>query len=99
MLRKMKPNSAPKDGKIKKAYERSLRFVLKHKVSAILVAVALLFTSAGLCLMRGFSFMPDMSSTQIQVSLKLDDNAPLKKQLKRAKSSTICFQNMTSLKP
>ena len=75
MLRKMKPNSAPKDGKIKKAYERSLRFVLKHKVSAILVAVALLFTSAGLCLMRGFSFMPDMSSTQIQVSLKLDDNA------------------------
>ena len=75
ILRKMKPNSAPKDGKIKKAYERSLRFVLKHKVPAILVAVALLFTSAGLCLMRGFSFMPDMSSTQIQVSLKLDDNA------------------------
>lgn len=75
MLRKMKPNSAPKDGKIKKAYEHSLRFVLKHKVPAILVAVALLFTSAGLCLMRGFSFMPDMSSTQIQVSLKLDDNA------------------------
>ena len=27
ILRKMKPNSAPKDGKIKKAYERSLRFV------------------------------------------------------------------------
>ena len=56
MLRKMKPNSAPKDGKIKKAYERSLRFVLKHKVHAILVAVALLFTSAGLCLMRGFKY-------------------------------------------
>ena len=82
MLRKMKPNSAPKDGKIKKAYERSLRFVLKHKVSAILVAVALLFTSAGLCLMRGFSFMPDMSSTQIQVSLKLDDNATFEETVK-----------------
>ena len=82
MLRKMKPNSAPKDGKIKKAYERSLRFVLKHKVPAILVAVALLFTSAGLCLMRGFSFMPDMSSTQIQVSLKLDDNATFEETVK-----------------
>lgn len=82
MLRKMKPNSAPKDGKIKKSYERSLRFVLKHKVPAILVAVALLFTSAGLCLMRGFSFMPDMSSTQIQVSLKLDDNATFEETVK-----------------
>lgn len=82
MLRKMKPNSAPKDGKIKKAYERSLRFVLKHKAPAILVAVALLFTSAGLCLMRGFSFMPDMSSTQIQVSLKLDDNATFEETVK-----------------
>ena len=82
ILRKMKPNSAPKDGKIKKAYERSLRFVLKHKVPAILVAVALLFTSAGLCLMRGFSFMPDMSSTQIQVSLKLDDNATFEETVK-----------------
>ena len=82
ILRKMKPNSAPKDGKIKKAYERSLRFVLKHKVPAILVAVALLFTSAVLCLMRGFSFMPDMSSTQIQVSLKLDDNATFEETVK-----------------
>ena len=82
ILRKMKPNSAPKDGKIKKAYERSLRFILKHKVPAILVAVALLFTSAGLCLMRGFSFMPDMSSTQIQVSLKLDDNATFEETVK-----------------
>ena len=82
ILRKMKPNSAPKDGKIKKAYERSLRFVLKHKVPAILVAVALLFTSAGLCLMRGFSFMPDMSSTQIQISLKLDDNATFEETVK-----------------
>ena len=82
ILRKMKPNSAPKDGKIKKAYERSLCFVLKHKVPAILVAVALLFTSAGLCLMRGFSFMPDMSSTQIQVSLKLDDNATFEETVK-----------------
>lgn len=82
ILRKMKPNSTPKDGKIKKAYERSLRFVLKHKISAILVAVALLFTSAGLCLMRGFSFMPDMSSTQIQVSLKLDDNATFEETVK-----------------
>ena len=82
MLRKMKPNSAPKDGKIKKAYERSLRFVLKHKAPAILVAVALLFTSAGLCLMRGFSFMPDMSSTQVQVTLKLDDNATFEETVK-----------------
>lgn len=82
ILRKMKPNSAPKDGKIKKAYEHSLCFVLKHKVPAILVAVALLFTSAGLCLMRGFSFMPDMSSTQIQVSLKLDDNATFEETVK-----------------
>ena len=75
MLRKIKNNTAQKDGKIKKSYEKSLRFVLRHKVAALLVAVALLAASTGLCLMRGFSFMPDMSSTQVQVTLNLGDNA------------------------
>lgn len=77
MLRKIKPSDYSKDGRVMRAYDKSLRFVLRHKVCAVLVAVALLVSSTGLALMRGFSFMPQMSSTEIQVSITLDDNATL----------------------
>ena len=39
-----------------------------------LVAVALLISSGLLAFMRGFSFMPTMSTQQVQLTIKLDDN-------------------------
>lgn len=75
LLRKMKPQKDVHDCKIMKSYEKSLRFVLRHKVVTILVVVALLVTSMVGSLAKGFSFMPSMSSTEVQVSVTLDDNA------------------------
>lgn len=75
MLKKIKNNNAAKDGKIKKAYEKSLRFVLKHKVVSLLVVVGLLVASMFGAVARGFSFMPPMSSTELSINVKLDKNA------------------------
>jgi HAE1 family hydrophobic/amphiphilic exporter-1 len=75
MLRKIKPQKNTGDSRIMKAYEKSLRFVLRHKVCTLLVVVAVLFASIAGALARGFSFMPNMSSTEIEVSISLDDNA------------------------
>lgn len=75
MLRKMKPVKDVNNSKVMKLYERSLRFVLRHKICSILVVTALLVASALGAFARGFSFMPDMSSTEIQVSVTLDENA------------------------
>lgn len=84
MLRKIKPQKNPENSRILKGYEKSLRFVLRHKVCAILVVVAILFASMFGELAKGFSFMPDMSSTEIQVSATLDDNATLEETIDTA---------------
>ena len=75
MLRKMKPVKDIQNSKVMKLYDKSLRFVLRHKVVSLLVVVGLLFASVFGALARGFSFMPDMSSTEIQVMITLDENA------------------------
>ncbi|MGN0449119.1 MAG: efflux RND transporter permease subunit [Ruminococcus sp.] len=84
MLRKIKPQKNPENSKIIKGYEKSLRFVLRHKVWAILVVVAVLGASIFGALAKGFSFMPNMSSTEVQVSAKLDDNATLEETIDTA---------------
>lgn len=75
MLRKMKPAKDIQNSKVMKLYEKSLRFVLSHKVLSLLAVVALLVASTLGAFARGFSFMPNMSSTEIQVTVTLDENA------------------------
>lgn len=84
MLRKIKPQKNPENSRIIKSYEKSLRFVLRHKVCSILVVVAVLGASIFGALAKGFSFMPNMSSTEVQVSAKLDDNATLEETIDTA---------------
>ena len=84
MLRKIKPQKNPENSRIIKSYEKSLRFVLRHKVCSILVVVAILGASIFGALAKGFSFMPNMSSTEVQVSAKLDDNATLEETIDTA---------------
>ena len=84
MLRKIKPQKNPENSKIIKGYEKSLRFVLRHKVCSILVVVAVLGASIFGALAKGFSFMPNMSSTEVQISAKLDDNATLEETIDTA---------------
>ena len=84
MLHKIKPQKNPENSRIIKGYEKSLRFVLCHKVCSILVVVAILGASIFGALAKGFSFMPNMSSTEIQISAKLDDNATLEETIDTA---------------
>ena len=75
MLRKVRAPKKKGEGRILKTYDRSVRFVLRHKIIAILTVIAALAASAYGTVARGFSFMPAMSSTEVQVNVTLDSNA------------------------
>lgn len=77
MLRKVKPVKHGMFDKMLSGYEKSIRFVLKHRAIALIVAVVLLFGSMFGAVARGFSFMPDMASTELSVTVKLDDSATM----------------------
>ena len=74
MLRNVKETKKKDEGMILRSYDKSLRFVLKYKVVAILLAVALLIGSGFAAMARGFSFMPETSNTEIQVTVQLKPN-------------------------
>ena len=74
MLKKVRESKKQDEGKILKTYEKSVRFVLRHKVVSIIVVIAALIASAFGALARGFSFMPQTGSTEIQVTVTLPPN-------------------------
>lgn len=84
MLRKIKPQKDPQNSKVIKGYEKSLRFVLRHKVISVFAVIVLLFASVFGALARGFSFMPEMSSNEVQITVSLDDNATLEETISAA---------------
>lgn len=75
MLRKVKPVKHGMFDKMLGGYEKSIRFVLKHRAIALIAAVVLLFGSMFGAVARGFSFMPNMASTELSVTVSLDDSA------------------------
>ena len=77
MLRKVKPVKHGIFDKMLGGYEKSIRFVLKHRAIALIVAVVLLFGSMFGAVARGFSFMPNMASTELSVTVSLDDSATM----------------------
>ncbi len=77
MLRKVKPVKHGMFDKMLGGYEKSIRFVLKHRAIALIAAVVLLFSSMFGAVARGFSFMPNMASTELSVTVSLDDSATM----------------------
>lgn len=77
MLRKVKPVKHGMFDKMLGGYEKSIRFVLKHRAIALIAAVVLLFGSMFGAVARGFSFMPNMASTELSVTVNLDDSATM----------------------
>lgn len=77
MLRKVKPVKHGMFDKMLGGYEKSIRFVLKHRAIALISAVVLLFGSMFGAVARGFSFMPNMASTELSVTVSLDDSATM----------------------
>ncbi|NLD20303.1 MAG: MMPL family transporter [Clostridiales bacterium] len=58
-------------------YKEIVGWGLKHKTLVIVLAVFLLFASSGLALMRGFSFMPSMSTPQVSATIQMPDESTL----------------------
>lgn len=77
MLRKVKHVKHGMFDKMLGGYEKSIRFVLKHRAIALIAAVVLLFGSMFGAVARGFSFMPNMASTELSVTVSLDDSATM----------------------
>lgn len=56
-------------------YEKTLRFALGHRAITLILAVALLATSAVLAVSMGTAFMPDMDSPQVSVSITMPEGS------------------------
>ena len=93
MLRQVKPVDKNRSGKILSGYEKSLRFVLRHKAWTVVVAIAIFAGSTVGAIAKGFSFMPNMSSTEVQVSVNLDENANMDDTVKVAEQINKVLNN------
>ncbi len=65
-------------------YKTSVTFVLRHKVPVLLLAVVLLAGSIYCSVSKGFIFMPDMSSPQIQASVMMPKGSTLEETKEQA---------------
>lgn len=97
MGQKMFTNTKPKThkwfDKISNKYEQSLRFTLRHRIPALLIALLLLVGSAALCVLKGFSFMPDMSSNEIAITATMPENNTFEDTAKVADQMTDILDN------
>lgn len=76
MLKKQKKKKG-KNGESRfiSAYRKMAAFTLRHKVILLIVSVLLLVGTGYLAFARGFSFMPEMESNQLSVSVTMPDDA------------------------
>lgn len=77
MLRNMKEEKRDPLEVLRRGYERSLRFVLRHRAAAMAVTLAVLCASAFFAIARGFQFMPEMEGTEIMISVEMDKDTKL----------------------
>ena len=55
------------------AYRKSIVFALDHKAGVLLLSLALLVTSAGASIMRGFTFMPEMDMNNLSLTVTMPE--------------------------
>ena len=73
MRRPVKKMSVRRE-KVLGAFEKSLRFVLKHRAIALILAVLILGGSAFLVIRRGFAYFPESGGKQISVTVPLPED-------------------------
>ena len=84
MLINVKEAESPVYLKLLEKYKTSVTFVLKHKAPALLIAVLLLLGSVYFSVEKGFIFMPEMSSPQIQATLEMPKGSSLEETKEQA---------------
>ncbi len=62
----------------KNRYRSVLQWSLKHRAVTLLAALILLGGSVGLCLVKGFTFIPEMTSPQMQVMIEMPEGSETK---------------------
>ncbi len=92
MLRRVRQPKKTGEGRMIKTYDKSLRFVLRHKLVSMALVLVLLFGSGFLVLIRGFSFMPSMGSTEVQVNVQLNANATFEETVEAAEQVNAVMQ-------
>ncbi|MBR5872264.1 MAG: efflux RND transporter permease subunit, partial [Oscillospiraceae bacterium] len=65
------------EGKGMHKYGKLIEFSLNHKAIVLILAVALLFTSAFACVSRGFVYMPNMESNQLTATINMPEGSVL----------------------
>jgi len=65
-----------KEGKITKAYEKTIRWSIKHKSIVLIGSIVLLLVSAMLSLTRGFALIPATDEGSISGSITVDSDMP-----------------------
>ena len=60
--------------KIYPAYRKAIAFSLDHKAGVLLLSLVLLVTSAGACLRRGFTFMPEMDMNNLSLTITMPED-------------------------
>lgn len=93
MFKKTKPVSHRFFDKTLGLYERSVRFTLKHRALALLFAFLILAGSAVFAFVKGFSFMPEMSSEEIAVTATMPKNSTFEDTSAAAQEMTDILNN------
>lgn len=81
MLKKQSKKKSKESGgesKFAVGYKKLASAALDHKIILLLASVVLLVVSAYFSIAKGFSFMPDMQSSQLSVSVTMPDEADFK---------------------
>lgn len=65
------------DGKSMKKYRSIVEYCLDHRKLVIIVSLVLLVGSCGLALSRGFTYMPEMASTELSVTIQMPEESEL----------------------
>ena len=75
MFRKMEEKPNKTMNRVLGFYAKALDWTLGHKAIVLILSVALLAGSAGLVIIRGFSFMPEMDMPQLSVTVNMPDGS------------------------
>lgn len=78
----MKPEKA--FGRFKRKYALSLRWALRHKAVVLIFAVVLLAGSVGSVIVKGFTFIPEMTSPEMMVEISMPEGSETEDTMKMA---------------
>ena len=77
LVRKTAKSVISQNGRVVAWYRRSAAWSLTHKRRLVIAALVLLIASSGVLLIRGFEFMPSMSTSQISANVTMPEGSTL----------------------